>query len=227
MSYVNATVSPAARARSIAGVVGIHALLGAGVVIGLTITDLVIEEDGKIISIFIEDDIEVPPPPPPVETPEPASSESVITAPEPPIRVPIDRAPPARPVEPNLTDGVVLDPSPPIIEIPGPVAPPATPRFDPVGPLPTNGPAGWITNNDYSRSDLVRGREGTAGYRLVVGSNGRVDACEITRSSGHSTLDRNTCRLIERRARFDPAKNNRGDVVVGTYTGQVTWQIPD
>ncbi len=226
MSYVNATVSPAARARSIAGVVGIHALLGAGVVIGLTITDLVVEEDNELISFFVDDEVELPPSPP-VETPEPTPVESVITAPEPPIRIPVDRAPPAEPTRPDLTGPVVLDPTPPVLDIPAPPAPPATPLFDPVGPLPTNGPAGWITNNDYPRQALVRGWEGTSGYRLVVGSNGRVSECEITRSSGHSVLDREACQQLERRARFDPAKNNRGDVVVGTYTGQVTWQIPD
>ncbi|MEL1249815.1 energy transducer TonB [Aurantiacibacter gilvus] len=226
MSYVNATVSPATRARSIAGVVGIHALLGAGVVIGLTITNIIVEEDEELISIFVDDEVELPPPPP-VETPEPTPVESVITAPEPPIRVPLDNAPPARPTELDLPDSVVRVATPPIIEVPGPVAPPATPLFDPVGPLPTNGPAGWITNADYPRRALMRDMEGTAGYRLVVGSNGRVNDCQITRSTGHSVLDRGTCRQLESRARFEPAKNNRGDVVVGTYTGQVTWQIPD
>lgn len=61
----------------------------------------------------------------------------------------------------------------------------------------------------------------------MIGSNGRVNECEITRSSGHASLDRNTCRLIERRARFDPATNNRGETTVGTYSGSITWQIPD
>ena len=117
-----------------------------------------------------------------------------------------------------------------VLEIPGPAVIPPTPpapAITPVGASPRNGPAGWITTNDYARSDLVREREGTAGYRLVIGSDGRVDACEITRSSGHSSLDRNTCRLIESRARFDPATNNRGETTVGTYTGTVTWQIPE
>jgi protein TonB len=85
----------------------------------------------------------------------------------------------------------------------------------------------WITTDDYSRSDLTRNREGTARYRLVIGSDGRVDACEITSSTGHTSLDTATCRLIERRARFDPATNSQGNRVVGTYSGSVTWQIPE
>lgn len=227
MSYVNATVSPAARIKAASGVIAIHALLGAGVIIGLAATG-VIPDDYVIIDTFdVPDEIPPAPPPEPVETAEPTSNESVITAPEPPIRIPVDRSVPAEPLRPTIADGVVLDPTPHEIIIPGPIVPPATPLFDPVGPLPRNGPAGWITNVDYPRRGLTRGLEGTSGYRVVVGSDGRVDACQITRSSGHSVLDNAVCRLIESRARFDPAKNNRGNVVVGTYNGQVTWQIPD
>lgn len=226
MSYATATVSPAERARSIAGVVGVHALLGAGVYLGLTISGVIDPPtfNPDVINVPIEDPV---PPPEPVETPEPSSSESVITAPEPPIRIPTDSAPPADPIVPIIGNDVVLDPTPREIIIPGPPAPPATPAFTPTGPSPTNGPAGWITNNDYPSRALQRGWEGTTGYRLVVSSSGRVDACEVTRSSGHSILDREACRQLERRAEFNPAKDNRGERVVGTYTGQVTWQIPD
>lgn len=223
MSYVTATVSPAARARSAVGVVAIHALLGAGVVIGLTITEIIVEEDPGIIGINLEDPPEVLPPPTPIESTAPTQT-SIITAPERDIDVLIESSRPADPVIPILDAGVILDPRPPEIFIPGPVAPPT---FNPVAPLPINGPVGWITNNDYPRRGLTRGLEGTSGYRLVVSSNGRVSECQITRSSGHAVLDDAACRLLERRARFDPAKDNRGQVVVGTYTGQVTWQIPD
>ena len=161
--------------------------------------------------------------------PEPTvQSYSPPAAPEPPIR--LDRPSPVEvePVRPNIADAVTLRPPPRTREIPGPVTTPTVePAIEPVGVRPRNGPAGWITTDDYARADLVREREGTASYRLVIGSDGRVDNCVITASSGHSSLDRNTCRLIERRARFAPATNNRGDAVVGTYSGSVTWQIPE
>ncbi len=228
MSYANTTASPAARLRAASGVIAIHALVGAGVVAGLTITGT-ISPPAKIVDTF---DVTNPPPPPPPEpqvVPDPAPLPyAPPAAPEPPLR--LDRPAPIDvvPVTPNMPTDLVLVPPPRAIPAPTPaVTPSAPPAIDPVSASPRNGPAGWITTNDYARSDLVREREGTAGYRLVIGSDGRVDACEITRSSGHSTLDRNTCRLIERRARFDPAKNNRGETTVGTYTGSVTWQIPE
>lgn len=224
MSYLNATVDPKDRAKAAVSVIAIHAMIGAGVVLGLAVTQVVIESEGELKSDFIFDP---PPPPEPVETPP----DSVVpytppAAPVPPVD--LTRETPINVVE--ATDDVTpitrVIPRP--VETPGPVViePPA-PAYTPTAPVPSNVISRWITTDDYSRTDLIRNREGTAQYRLVVGSDGRVDACEITRSTGHSTLDRNTCRLIERRARFDPATNNRGEDVVGTYTGSVTWQIPD
>ncbi|MFB0613234.1 TonB family protein [Aurantiacibacter poecillastricola] len=227
MSYTDATVSPAARLKAATGVIAIHALVGIGVIAGLTITGVIAEEDGGLVAYFEKEPPAPPPPPQPI--PEPADQAiAPVTAPQPPI--PIDRNVPipVEPVTPNISRELVLTPPVAPVEIPGPATTPSvSPAFDTVGPMPRNGPAGWISTDDYARSDLVREREGTAGYRLVIGSDGKVDACEITRSSGHATLDRNTCRLIESRARFDPAKNDRGETTVGTYTGSVTWRIPE
>ncbi|WP_120076653.1 TonB family protein [Aurantiacibacter odishensis] len=227
MSYTNATVSPAARLRAATGVIALHALVGAGVIAGLSITGVIPTEDKGLISYFTPETVPPPPPPEPVAQPQ-EQAFAPVTAPQPPIE--LDRTAPveAEPVTPNISDQVVLKPTPEFVEIPGPVVTPSVaPAIEPVPARPRNGPAGWITTNDYSRSDLTREREGTASYRLVIGSDGRVDACEITRSSGHSTLDRNTCRLLESRARFDAATNNKGERTVGTYSGSVTWQIPD
>jgi protein TonB len=225
MSYANTTVSPAARLRAATGVIAIHVLAGAGIVLGLTITGM-IKPPGTIVETWDVRDI---PPPPPQTIPEPVEQTyAPTTAPDPLVRIERDVPITVEPVTPDFSDTVSLLPPPRTLDVPVPVATPSvTPSLAPVGAIPRNGPTGWITTDDYARSDLIRNREGTANYRLVVGSDGRVDACEITRSSGHATLDRNTCRLIERRARFDPATNNRGDTVVGTYAGSVTWQIPD
>ncbi len=228
MTYANATVSPAARLRAATGVIAIHALVGAGIIAGLTITGVIANEDDGLIAYFNPEPPAPPPPPPEVVPNPPEQALAPVTAPVPPI--PLIRNTPieAEPVTPNISTEVVLTSPPRTLEIPGPaIVPNVTPSIAPVSASPRNGPAGWITSNDYARSDLVREREGTAGYRLVIGSNGRVDACEITRSSGHASLDSNTCRLIESRARFEPAKNNRGETTVGTYTGTVTWQIPE
>jgi protein TonB len=117
---------------------------------------------------------------------------------------------------------------PPTPFVPDPV-PPSTSSLglDPVGVKPINSPAGWVTTNDYPAGDIRQEHEGVAGFRVVVGTDGRVKSCEITSSSGFAGLDRATCRNVERRARFDAAKDANGNKVVGTYSNKVLWQIPD
>ena len=61
----------------------------------------------------------------------------------------------------------------------------------------------------------------------MIGSNGRVNACEITASSGHAALDEATCKFVTRRARFEPATDSNGAKVVGSYSSKVTWRIPE
>jgi protein TonB len=83
-----------------------------------------------------------------------------------------------------------------------------------------------VVTGDYPPSALRRGDEGTTRFRVVVGTDGRVDACEVTGSSGNAELDAAACRNIERRARFEPASDGNGQKVVGTYTSSVSWRIP-
>ena len=40
-------------------------------------------------------------------------------------------------------------------------------------------------------------------------------------------LDAATCDKLARRAKFDPASDETGAAVPGTYTGAVRWQIPE
>ena len=176
-----------------------------------------------------EEEVILIPPPPPEDVIKPAEF--------PPYNPPVAPTPPvdltgAAPVEvgplpPVIRDDITLIPAPtPAPPAPAPSVSP-TPSFTPVSAKPRNGPQGWITTQDYPSADLRRGNEGTAQYRLTVGSNGRVNGCQITKSSGARGLDDATCRYVERRARFDPATNGEGRPVVGTYSGTVTWQIPD
>ncbi|MCB2066213.1 MAG: TonB family protein [Erythrobacter sp.] len=224
MSYANATVSPAARLRAASGVIAIHAVMAVGVVAGLAITGVIAPPDTDT------DVFNIPLDPPEVE-PEVVPDDQVLTyvppaAPVPPVNLVQNDPIEVVPVGPVISEVVIRDPRPELVAPPAPPPAPPAPLYDPVGPVPRNAQS-WITTNDYSRADLTRNREGTAGYRLVVGSDGRVDACEITRSSGHASLDTATCRLLERRARFDAARDGRGERVVGSYSGSVTWQIPD
>jgi TonB family protein len=85
----------------------------------------------------------------------------------------------------------------------------------------------WVTVEDYPGNAKREGREGTVGFRLAVGSDGKVFGCTITTTSGHSDLDAATCTSLTKRARFDPAKDAGGNVVAGSYQSRVNWKLPE
>jgi protein TonB len=115
-------------------------------------------------------------------------------------------------------------PPPPIILAP-PAAPPP-PRVTPKGAVPKGNPGNWATTNDYPARALREEREGTTGFRVTVGPDGRVTDCQVTSSSGHADLDQATCDNVRRRARFAPATDGEGNPTSGTYSNRVRWVIP-
>ena len=230
MSYANATMTPAQKMRAGFASLAVPGVVGAGLIASLAITEMITPTvSDPTPADFIE--IEIPPPPPPdevVEDPAPAP-DSTVTAPTPPRQLPSDNTIYADPPVLDFPDTPVTQVPDFRVDVPGPAVTPLpspTPAFDPVGPVPRGNAGNWITNADYPRRGITRELEGTTGYRLVIGSNGRVSGCEITRSSGHSVLDNATCNLLTRNGRFTPARDNRGETVVGTYNGNVTWQLP-
>lgn len=214
------------RTAAIAGVAVVHVLLAYGIVNGLTIKDFFVPPE-NVQSTFIENVPLTPPPPPEPEPRTEPRSAIVPTAPLPPIPLPPQPGPSVAPLD---SDAVIL-PQVPTRPDPGPTVQPLppqpTPSFTPRDAVPLNDRTRWITNDDYPARALRDGAEGLVGYRLVIGSNGRVSACEITSSSGSRLLDDETCRQIARRARFEAATNENGARVVGTFTGTVLWRIPD
>ena len=230
MSYANARVPLRARLASGAAVVAIHAGIGAVLVIGLAFTGVI--EKPEILDAY---DLPSPVPteePPPPQQPREELPSPPIDAPTPPIAIPQpDRYEvPDRPT-PRIDD-TVFTPTPVPTFTPAPVptfspTPTPAPSFTPKAAAPRGNPGGWATTNDYPTSSLRREEEGLTGFRVTVGTNGRVSACEITRSSGSSALDDTTCRLISSRARFDAATGSDGEKVVGSYSGSIRWQLPD
>jgi periplasmic protein TonB len=87
-------------------------------------------------------------------------------------------------------------------------------------------PGNWANTNDYPSRALQQEREGTTGFRVTVGADGKVVDCQITSSSGHADLDAATCSNVKRRARFAPATDDDGNPTTGSYANRVRWQIP-
>lgn len=230
MNYVAQAQRP--NPVAILGAIGVPAAFGALLVTGLAVTAVITTEDGPLTGI----NVPLPPPPKPTPTPDPVDapkpadqSRSVVTAPDSPFDfsndpvLPADPLPPMDPLPPGPTPGAGNGAGS------GPVTPPPppAPRFDPVSAKPRGNPGSWITTRDYRSSWIRREMTGSASFSLQISSSGRVTGCTITRSTGYSALDQATCRLVTKRAKFNPARDDTGAVTSGTYNNTVTWRLPD
>lgn len=223
MSYLNRLQDPRRRTTAIAGVVLVHAVLGYALVTGLQFTGFIDKPEWKpIIEIKVEPTPTPTPPPTDEIVPEETKAPEFV-APTPPIVLtPVGPIAPL-PFDPVIPGPIVNpNPTPNFVEPPRP-----QPSFAPRRAAPRGDTSHWVTPDDYPSRELRNGIEGTTHFRVVVGTDGRVGACEVTRSSGSAQLDAAACRNIERRARFEPATDGNSQKVVGSYSSSVLWRIPD
>jgi protein TonB len=228
MAYVDQTTQTN-RNKAIIGVVAIHAAIGYVLVSGMAVDfiETVTMPNPTATPIY-----KLPPPLPPKPEPQPKQNEYTE-----PVSRPIYTPPTTLAINPNPipldTTKLVLPPFESIAPMLGssgflkPIPSATTPSFTPVGAKARNNSGDWVTTNDYRSSWINREMIGTAGFEVKVGTNGRAQSCLITRSSGHDALDKATCDLIRKRARFEPAKNSQGEKVGGTYASSVRWQLPE
>ena len=171
--------------------------------------------------------------PPPEVPPEPVKTE----APPPPSVMthtpPIVEMPP-RPVIaqseplPPLPATVYPTPGPaPVTRIEPPAPAPAPPAAKTVEPARAKANlASYVSDEDYPSNAVRNEEQGTTRFRLAVGPDGKVKECTVTSSSGSSALDSTTCKLMRQRARFTPAKNNRGEPTSDTVSNAIRWVLP-
>jgi protein TonB len=84
---------------------------------------------------------------------------------------------------------------------------------------------GRLTDADYPRDIGDAGFQGTVAVKFLVWVDGRVRDCQVMKSSGNATLDATTCRLIQRRFRFDPSRDAEGRPVPAWIVENHEWII--
>jgi protein TonB len=206
MSYTDQPEMSTRKAVSIGLVLLLHALLGYAFITGLAFD--VVKKAVVDLKTFDVNEAAPPPPPPPD-----------IKLPPPPVVVP----PPMVQIQAPPPPIVQVAPPPPVVAPPPPAPPPV---IQPVRATPRGKIQDLITTDDYPSASLRNNEEGTTSYRLDVGADGKVVACTVTGSSGHPALDDTSCRLLQRRARFNAASDSSGAKVASVYSGRVRWQIP-
>lgn len=95
------------------------------------------------------------------------------------------------------------------------------------GGIPPRHVRGRLKDSDYPAAAGGAGIGGTVAVRYLVGSDGRVSECEVTRSSGSLVLDQTTCKLIRERFRFKPSRDGRGNPVPSYIVEKHSWIVHD
>ncbi|MEH6790858.1 energy transducer TonB [Parasphingorhabdus sp.] len=226
------------RARSLGAVIVIHAALGYALVSGVGM-----EIARHVDAGFKVIEITPPQPPPPAPDTQPAEAEEGAASPE------NLRAKPTQIVLPPPE--VKLDVVTPVVV--APVAGPGNDNRAGASSQPgpgsgsggqgegsgsggsgdgtgsggvVSGPrhlSGFFRRQDIPRSVWKADTRGRVIVRFTVGADGRARDCQIRQTSGHAELDAITCRLIEQRFRFEPARDKNGRAVASPYGWVQEW----
>ena len=101
---------------------------------------------------------------------------------------------------------------------------PDNPRITSAAPV--GDPGGWIGSDDYPADAMRSGSTGVVNFTLAIDEMGKVTDCSVTESSRNQILDDATCALMMARARFTPARDDKGQPVASTFHKKVNWQLP-
>jgi periplasmic protein TonB len=249
MAYADQQGMSTSRIVSIVLVGLLHAFIAYALITGLAYEAVrKVKEKMEVVDVTEEKPPEEEPPPPPpdkvivtpppvvaIRTPAPTNNTAtvtktdtkpVITNTQPTTKpcnggnIPIDAV--CTPIDPEVTcpDGVTR------VKASQRGSCPAPKKSQKAGAVAKGNPGSWANTNDYPSRDLSQEHEGTSGFRVTIGPDGRVTDCQITSSSGFPGLDAATCANVKRRARFTPAKDDDGNPTTGSYSNRVRWQIP-
>ncbi|MFZ5704881.1 MAG: energy transducer TonB [Pseudomonadota bacterium] len=88
------------------------------------------------------------------------------------------------------------------------------------------GPGQWVRPGDYPSAALREQRSGHTGFRLTVLPSGNPLRCEIIYYSGWKDLDKKTCRVLMKHARFKPTFGPDGAPAYFVYRSINSFWIP-
>lgn len=84
-----------------------------------------------------------------------------------------------------------------------------------------------VSSDDYPAAALRRDEQGTVAFRLDIGTAGEVRSCSVIQSSGSPALDEVSCRIMTERARFTPARDEKGKPVEDQAVSRIRWVLPE
>ena len=235
MSSYQGTADRPDRAKAIAAVLAVHAVIAFIIVSGLNV-QMARRAIERLTTITIS---EPPPPPPPQLPPKPAAKPQAMKKPEGAAAKKANPTPVVAP-EPKLPV-----PSPiPAAKVAGTGSSSAsgtTAAGNGTGAGGAgNGPGGGgdfsgytparrvsrIPDREYRSLAATGLRSGNVGVTIRVNPDGSVSNCRVARSSGNGSADALMCQLTMRYIRFDPARDREGRPVAQDVTFFPNWWRP-
>lgn len=89
----------------------------------------------------------------------------------------------------------------------------------------TQSPATWVMHTDYPNESMRAGETGTVGVRLSIAADGQVTECKVITSSTFPRLDQQTCAMLRKRARYEPAQQADGTKIPSMSFMRFRWMI--
>lgn len=90
---------------------------------------------------------------------------------------------------------------------------------------PDTSPANWLSNDDYPSQSLAEGERGAVSIRLDIADTGKVTNCSVLVSSGFKRLDDQTCQVVMKRARYEPARSKEGAAIASLSLLTFRWLV--
>lgn len=93
-------------------------------------------------------------------------------------------------------------------------------------PKPLKDWASYVSAYDYPMSAIASRSQGETYALIDVEVNGQASNCRVIRSSRNEALDKATCKIVTERARYDPAKNSKGESIRAPLYLTFHWELP-
>jgi TonB family protein len=84
----------------------------------------------------------------------------------------------------------------------------------------------YVSPYDFPLPAISAIKGGETHALVDIGADGRASNCRIIRSSGRNDIDQTSCMVLTQRARFEPARNSKGEAIAVPDYMVFRWEIP-
>jgi len=92
------------------------------------------------------------------------------------------------------------------------------------GPRPVGNIATWFRPDDYPAGAANIGMAGAVIIRLLIGADGRIGNCAVTKSGGDKLFQDATCQAATKRGSFEPAIGADGKPMASVWVQRINWE---